>query len=177
MSCDRKDTEMRSDRRAIEPPSTDCSLISAINVSIVYTGTTKERDHRGWGGGVPAGSEGRREKRRDGGGPGRLESRAVWDEMEVRQGELRQRWRRREGRPGPSSCRSPFCRLTEILTPSIFLPLSAFKLPLAGPLRPLHNWATASDASLVTGKQGGVCAARNHWGRVPNNPLMSFVGL
>lgn len=72
ISCVRKDTEMRSDKRATEPPRTDCSLICAIIVSIVYTGIMKECGHQGRGGGVPAGSEGRRGE----GGAGQAEWRA-----------------------------------------------------------------------------------------------------
>lgn len=122
MSCVGKDTEMRPDKHA---PSHRLHP---------HLGNYCEHHlHRNHGEGSAARPPWLKRRRRSGRRGGRREARwrraradwrgrVVWDEMEVaRQGELR-RWRRREGRPGPSSCRSPFRQLTEILTPSIFLP-------------------------------------------------------
>lgn len=122
MSCVGKDNEMRSDKHATEPARTDCILIRAIIASVIYTEIMEKERSAATVAKEEGGRAGREKTDEVEACPADWRGRVVWDEMEVvRQGELR-RWRRGEGRPGPSSCRSPFRRLTEILTPSIFLP-------------------------------------------------------
>lgn len=151
----RKVTEMRSDKRATQPPRTDWSLncVRWLRVPLTqepWSSAATVAD----GEESPAGSEVRGEKRGGGGGPGRLESWAVLDEMEVRRRWIMAAWRGKDWAKLLSFSIFPADRSFD---PFNFPPsLSAFKLPLAGPLGSLHNWATTSDAGQVTGKQGGV---------------------